>query len=117
MDEPIFKYYDAFKMFQRITNATNEDIVTISEILYTRAKNNKLEFADELEFMKNLKRHLENYLEDRKPQIKTVMLKSFVDIIDEIILLYSSEKIEKEMKEENKKIRKIDKKFKYNFKR
>ena len=98
MNEPIFKYYDSFKMFQRITNATNEDIVTISEILYTRAKDKKEEFAEELSFMMSLKRHLENYLENRKPQIKTVMLKSFVDTIDEIILLYSSEKLEKEIK-------------------
>lgn len=101
MSEPIFKYYDAFKMFQRITNATNEDIVTISEILFTRAKENKQEFNEELQFMMSLKRYLENYLENKKPKIKTVMLKSFVDIIDEIILFYSSEKIEKEIIEEN----------------
>ena len=96
MDEPIFKYYEPFKMFQRITNATNEDIVTISEILLTRAKNKENEFVDEIEFMQSLKRQLENYLEKRKTQIKTVMLNSFVETIDKIILLYSKDKIEDE---------------------
>ena len=38
MDFPIFKYYDAYRMFQRITCASNEDIVRIKEILIDRAK-------------------------------------------------------------------------------
>ncbi len=96
MDEPIFKYYDSFKMFQRIINATNEDIVTISELLLTRAKNKRQEFKEELFFMKNFKRQLENYVEEKKPQIKTVILKSFIEIIDEIILLYSSDVMKEE---------------------
>ena len=96
MNEPIFKYYEPFKMFQRITNATNEDVVTIGEILLSRAREHKVEFSDELSFMQNLKRQLENYLEDRRPQIKTVMLKNFVDVIDKIIILYSKEEIEEQ---------------------
>ncbi len=94
MEEAIFKYYDPFKMFQRIINATNEDIVTISEILLTRAKNKTHEFKEELDFMKSFKRQLENYIKERKPQIKTVILKAFVETIDDIILLYSTEAVE-----------------------
>ena len=96
MNEPIFKYYEPFKMFQRIVNATNEDIVTISEILLERAKIQKTEFEEELDFMKDFKRQLENYIEGRKPQIKTVILKAFIDTIDRIILLYSRDEIKEE---------------------
>ena len=38
---PIFKYYDPFQMFQRISCASNEDIVSIREMLAERAKHNK----------------------------------------------------------------------------
>ena len=37
MKEPIFKYYDPFQMFQRISCVSNEDIVTIKEKLLNRA--------------------------------------------------------------------------------
>ena len=33
MSIPIFKYYDVFQLFQRISCASNEDIVTIKEKL------------------------------------------------------------------------------------
>ena len=36
MNIPIFKYYDSFQMFQRISCASNEDIVTIKEKLADR---------------------------------------------------------------------------------
>ena len=38
MNIPIFKYYDTFQMFQRISCASNEDIVTIREKLVNRVK-------------------------------------------------------------------------------
>ena len=37
MDIPIFKYYDPYQMFQRISCASNEDIVLIKEKLADRA--------------------------------------------------------------------------------
>ena len=40
MKVPIFKYYDVFQMFQRISCASNEDIVTIKEKLLDRAVKN-----------------------------------------------------------------------------
>ena len=38
---PIFKYYDPFQMFQRLSCASNEDIVSIREVLAERAKHHK----------------------------------------------------------------------------
>ena len=55
MDIPIFKYYDCFQMFQRISCASNEDIVTIKEKLADRAKLYKKELAPELANIKKLK--------------------------------------------------------------
>ena len=41
MNKPVFKYYDMHQMFQRISCASNEDIVQIKEKLTERAKKNK----------------------------------------------------------------------------
>ena len=38
MNIPIFKYYDVFQLFQRISCASNEDIVLIKEKLMNRAE-------------------------------------------------------------------------------
>ena len=38
MDIQIFKYYDVYQMFQRISCASNEDIVLIKEKLLKRAE-------------------------------------------------------------------------------
>ena len=43
MNVPIFKYYDPFQIFQRISCASNEDIVSIREILVDRARHYKKE--------------------------------------------------------------------------
>ena len=38
MDIPIFKYSDAYQIFQRVSCASNEDVVTIKEKMLDRAK-------------------------------------------------------------------------------
>ena len=43
MNVPIFKYYDPFQTFQRISCASNEDIVTIKEKLVDRSSRFKNE--------------------------------------------------------------------------
>ena len=54
MDIPIFKYYEPLQMFQRITNASNEDIITIGDKLIERAIKNKEILYCENEFMEKL---------------------------------------------------------------
>ena len=51
MNVPIFKYYDPYQMFQRISCASNEDIVSIKEKLLDRADKYKKEIEPE---MKNI---------------------------------------------------------------
>lgn len=53
MKVPIFKYYDVFQMFQRISCASNEDIVTIKEKLLDRAVKNGNMLQEELPNLKN----------------------------------------------------------------
>lgn len=53
MNIPIFKYYDAFQTFQRISCASNEDIVTIKEKLSDRAKGLKKIFQKKCPILKN----------------------------------------------------------------
>ena len=77
MEFPIFKYYDALRMFQRITCASNEDIVRIKEMLLDRARRFTENLVEEYSFMKNLKAVLEDYCRGKENTIKTVMLKEF----------------------------------------
>ncbi len=90
MDKPIFDHYDAYQMFQRITCASNEDIVLIKEMLVDRAKKHKDELEPELNFIKKLKQVLEDYCKGKDVSIKIVMLKEFANDLNTIIDLYKN---------------------------
>lgn len=88
MEFPIFKYYDAYRMFQRITCASNEDIVRIKEILIDRAKKYTDKLKTEYAFMKQLKSVLEDYCKGKEINIKIVMLREFSRDLGIVIDLY-----------------------------
>ena len=90
MDKPIFDHYDAYQMFQRITCASNEDIVLIKEMLVDRAKKHKEELEPELNFIKKLKQILEDYCKGKDVSIKIVMLREFANDLNTIIDLYKN---------------------------
>ncbi len=77
MDVPIFKYYDPYQMFQRISCASNEDIVLIKEKLANRADKYTKEIEPEMKNIKQLKQVIDDYLKGKDPSIKNVMLKEF----------------------------------------
>ena len=88
MEFPIFKYYDAYRMFQRITCASNEDIVIIKELLIERAKKYTKELEPEYKFIKQLKQVLEDYCKGKETTIKIVMLKEFSKDLGIVLDLY-----------------------------
>lgn len=88
MDNPILNYYDTYQMVQRITCASNEDIVKIKEMLIDRAKKNKEVLKAELPFITELKSALEEYYGGKDISIKIVMIKEFANDLDTIINLY-----------------------------
>ena len=88
MDIPIFKYYDAYQMFQRLSCASNEDIVTIKEKLLTRAEKYSKEIEPEMKQMKKLKQVIEDYVKGKEIGIKIVMLKEFANDIGTILEKY-----------------------------
>ena len=90
MEEPILNYYDTYQMVQRITCASNEDIVKIKEMLIDRAKKNKDALAIEIPFIKSLKKALEEYYKDKEISIKIVMIKEFAKDLDTIINFYNN---------------------------
>ena len=90
MKVPIFKYYDCFQMFQRISCASNEDIVTIKEKLADRAKLYKKELAPELANIKKLKNIMDDYIDGKQPSIKLVILHDFANELANILALYES---------------------------
>ena len=88
MQVPIFKYYDVFQMFQRISCASNEDIVTIKEKLLDRAKRNGEKLQDELPNLKKLKQVMDDYIDGKEPTIKLVILQEFTNELGNIIKEY-----------------------------
>ncbi len=77
MNIPIFKYYDPYQMFQRISCASNEDIVLIKEKLVNRADKYAKQIEQEIKNIKQLKQIIDDYLSEKDPSIKIVMLKEF----------------------------------------
>ena len=104
MDVPIFKYYDSFQLFQRISCASNEDIVLIKEKLIDRAEKNPKKIEPEMKNMKQLKQIIDDYLKGKDPSIKIVMLKEFSDSLGYILSKYKPsflpKKADKEVEEE-----------------
>jgi len=89
MQVPIFRYYDVFQMFQRISCASNEDIVTIKEKLLDRAKRYGKDYLQaELPNLKKLKQVMDDYIEGKEPTIKMVMLQEFAEELGNIIEEY-----------------------------
>ena len=77
MNVPIFKYYDPFQLFQRISCASNEDIVLIKEKLTDRANRYTKQIEPEMKNIKQLKQIIDDYLKGKDASIKTVMLTEF----------------------------------------
>lgn len=90
MDIPIFKYYDVFQMFQRISCASNEDIVTIKEKLVNREKLHHSEIEPEMKNIKQLKQLIDDYCKNKEATIKIVMLREFSKDLEYILDQYKT---------------------------
>ncbi len=88
MDVPIFKYYDPYQMFQRISCASNEDIVSIKEKLLDRAEKYTKEIEPEMKNVKQLKQLIDNYVKGKDMGIKIVMLQEFSKDLGTILEKY-----------------------------
>lgn len=94
MNVPIFKYYDPFQTFQRISCASNEDIVTIKEKLVDRASRFKNEIQEEMPNIRKLKQIMDDYIDGKLPSIKVVLLQDFSNELGQIIKSYDTGKQE-----------------------
>ena len=88
MEIPIFKYADPYQVFQRISCASNEDIVLIKEKLVDRAERYTKQIEPEMKNIKQLKQIIDDYLKGKDPTIKTVMLKDFAKELGYILDKY-----------------------------
>lgn len=88
MEIPIFKYYDPFQLFQRISCASNEDIVLLKEKLENRADKYPKKIEPEMKNIKQLKQIVDDYLKGKGTTIKIVMLKDFSKSLEYIISKY-----------------------------
>lgn len=90
MDIPIFKYYDPYQFFQRISCANNEDIVTIKEKLVERAKKYTKEIEPELNNIVQLKNIIDDYTRGKDITIKIILLSEFSKELGNIISKYDN---------------------------
>ena len=88
MEIPIFKYYDVYQLFQRISCASNEDIVLIKEKLLNRAEKYPKQIEPEIKNIKLLKQVIDEYLKGKEQSIKIVMLKEFSNSLEIILDKY-----------------------------
>ena len=100
MDIPIFKFFEPYQMFQRISCAANEDIVIIKERMLKRAELHPDIAKKEARNMRIFKQLIEDYLRGKETTIKTVILKGFVNDLDKIIVLEDEDVQSTEGKEE-----------------
>ena len=96
MNIPIFKYYDPFQMFQRISCASNEDIVTIKEKLLNRAELYQSAIEPEMDNIRQLKQIMDDYTSSKDNSIKVVMLKDFSQVLSMILEKYETKPITQE---------------------
>lgn len=92
MEIPVLKYYDPHQLFQRISCASNEDIMGIKEKLLERARKYKSKLQPELKNIKKLREIVEQYLKGKEITIKTVMLVELQKDLDTIIETMENEK-------------------------
>lgn len=90
MDIPIFKYYDSFQLFQRISCASNEDIVLIKEKLIDRSDRYTTKIEPEMKNIKQLKQIIEDYIKEKEPTIKIVLLRDFANSLGYILEKYKT---------------------------
>ena len=88
LDKPILNYYDTHQMFQRITCASNEDIVLIKEMIINRFNKHTEKLKVEVPFFINFKKILDDYCKGKDTSIKMVMLKEFSRDLEKVLGLY-----------------------------
>ena len=88
MKVPIFKYYDPVQLFQRISCASNEDIVLIKEKLLDRANRYTKQIEPEMKNIKQFKQIVDDYIKGKESTIKIVMLKEFSKSLESILEKY-----------------------------
>ena len=92
MDIPIFKYTDPYQIFQRLSCASNEDVVIIKEKLMTRINKNPDLLLEEKSKMNKLKQIINDYITDKPITIKTVVLSDFAKAIEKALESVNEEK-------------------------
>ena len=99
---PIFKYYDPNQFFQRLSCASNEDVMLIKEKLIDRVDKYTKELEPETKNIKLLKQIIDDYLRTKVPTIKNVILKEFSKSLEYILSKYKTSFLPNIPKKEDK---------------
>ncbi len=90
MDLPILKFYNAHQLFQRISCASNEEIVTIKEKLNERYRKYHAELEPEVENIEKLNEIIKEYVDNKPMGIKIVMLRELLKDLEDVIASYKN---------------------------
>ena len=99
---PIFRYYEPYQVFQRLSCSSNEDIVRIKEKLISRANKYPKEIEPEMKNIDKLRTIINNYMDGKDISIKIIMLKDLANELGHILEKYKVNIIPK--KEKNKEL-------------
>ena len=85
LDVPIMKYYNMNTLFERMILLNNEDIVLFKDLISARYEN-VADVQNEERNIRLLKQTIEEYIRDKVPTIKIVLLEDFIKVLDKILL-------------------------------
>ena len=84
-DMPIFKYITPKRLFDKILETNNEDIVILKKKILERAEHYPDMMKQEKRNIKQVKKMIDKYLDKQEMNIQTVILKNFADDLEKIV--------------------------------
>lgn len=85
LDVPIMKYYNMNTLFERILLMKNEDIVLVKELFIARY-DNLTDISNEDRNIRLLKQIMEEYIREKIPTIKIILVQDFIKVLDKILM-------------------------------
>lgn len=90
LDVPIMKYYNVNTLFERIILLDNEDIVIVKDLFVDRYEK-VLNISNEERNIRLLKQTMEEYIREKVPTIKIILIQDFIKVLDRILMRKNSE--------------------------
>ncbi len=81
---PVFAYYDPYMLFEKMLRLSNQNVVTLKEIMKQRLENEDI-YEAEIKNIELLKKTIDEYIQSKVRTVKIVLLDEFSDSLKAII--------------------------------